>query len=144
MPSLILPDTSTLILDAVDTLYGDADDWMELMASDLQVRIDTIRQWAHGRHTPSRAVLQQLAALLDDRVARTERYRRRLDQALPRMLRPSCGATFVVVYGDAGRRIRYGNGHHFQEEPGPPFGPHVEKRFIRASGSLDDIRNDQR
>lgn len=130
MSSFIFPDTSKLICLAAEVIYSDADDWMVMMASDLSVRTDTISQWAKGRRAPPRAVVEQLRTMLREKMAKASRFAAQIEAALPRMLCPECSANLKVIQSPNGRTIDCEKGHHFMEEPGAPFGPYVEKKFV--------------
>jgi hypothetical protein len=132
MSSFVFPDTSKLICLAAEIIYGDADDWMLMMASDLGVRTDTISQWAKARRTPPRAVIEQLRTMLHEKMAKAARFASQIDSALPRMLCPECSANLKVIQSPNGRTIDCENGHHFMEESGAPFGPYAEKKFVQV------------
>ncbi len=134
MSSFVFPDTSKLVLLAAEIIYGDAADWMLMMASDLGVRTDTISQWAKARRTPPRAVIEQLKTMLHEKMAKGAKFAAQIEAALPRMVCPECSANLKVIQSPNGRTIDCENGHHFMEEPGAPFGPYVEKTFVLVPG----------
>lgn len=63
-------------------------------------------------------------------MARAGQLAAQIASALPRMLCPECSSNLKVIQSPNGRMIDCENGHHFIEEAGPPFGPHVEKTFV--------------
>lgn len=130
MSSFVFPDTSKLICLAAELIYGNGDDWMVMMASDLSVRTDTVSQWAKGRRTPPRSVIEQLEKMLHEKMVKTSRFAAQIKESLPRMLCPECSASLKVIQSPNGRTIDCERGHHFMEDPGAPHGPYVEKTFV--------------
>jgi hypothetical protein len=121
MAEYILPDTSKLIAFAREVLYGDANDWQLLVASELGVRPDTIRQWSSGRRVVPRHTVQHLQGLLDENQIRAAIFREQLAETLPRLKCPTCDAEISVLYNaDGGRTIQCANAHFFEENPSRP------------------------
>jgi hypothetical protein len=133
--SFIFPDTSKLVLTAGGALYGDVDDWMSLMASDMGVQPGTVSDWANARRTPSHANIEHLELLVRSRAERASQVAVALARALPRMLCPvpGCGARLSVLHAPGERIIQCSSAHFFREKDGPPFGPFVEKEFRRVA-----------
>ena len=121
MGQYVLPDTKNLISFAREVLYGDAQDWLALMSSELGVRPDTVRQWSFGRRVIPRHSVEHLLSLLEEKSIRAEIFRKQIAEALPRLKCPICNANISVLYNaDGGRTIQCAKAHFFEEDPDRP------------------------